>query len=55
MGHAHISVFSPSAFYWKGSGTFSNAKSCIFGSIDFNGNATEKHVVCFCCIFLLCF
>ncbi|CAI9616700.1 unnamed protein product [Staurois parvus] len=37
--------------FWKGSGTFLNAKSCIFGSIDFNGNAAEEHVVSFCYVF----
>ncbi|CAI9619296.1 unnamed protein product [Staurois parvus] len=48
-------MFTPVRFhpvlFWKGSATFLNAKSCIFGSIDFNGNASEKHVLCFYSIF----
>ncbi|CAI9611825.1 unnamed protein product, partial [Staurois parvus] len=48
---SHIRVFTQGVFR-KGSGTFMNAKSCIFGSVDFNGNAAENHVVRFCFVFL---
>ncbi|CAI9531579.1 unnamed protein product [Staurois parvus] len=44
---SHLRFFTRCIF-WKGSGTFFNTKSCIFGAIDFNGNAAEKHVVHFC-------
>ncbi|CAI9613873.1 unnamed protein product [Staurois parvus] len=40
---AHFHPF----IFWKGSGTFLNAKSCVFGSTDFNKNAAEKHVLRF--------
>ncbi|CAI9550342.1 unnamed protein product [Staurois parvus] len=47
---SHLCVFTRWVFC-KGSGTFLNAKSCLFGSIYFNGNSAEKHVLHFCCIF----
>lgn len=43
----HLSFFQPLHF-WKGLGTFLKAKRCVFGSIDFNREAAEKHVVRFC-------
>ncbi|CAI9586246.1 unnamed protein product [Staurois parvus] len=44
---SHLRIFTRCAF-WKGSGTFLNAKY-------FNGDAAEKQVVCFCCIFYMVF
>ncbi|CAI9619018.1 unnamed protein product [Staurois parvus] len=46
---SHLSVFTQCIF-WKGSGTFLNAKSCVFGSIDFQWKCCIKActVVCFC-------